>query len=667
VVPRPSRFGFAVAGRAEGLRPAAAGVMVSRIPRTRSVFSIAVAAFAIAATVAIFQPLEIAVANRAELGADLGQLLAWLAWPFAALWLGLAAVAMLLTMGISTRAVSLLVAMIIGLWVQGTFFVWDYGVFDGTPIDWSRNTGKGVVEASFWLALFAIALARPGWFAGRATWLAAISVGLQTVSLAGAFHLATPLDRYEPSASQQTSDSDSRNGRVHEAFLRYSQTRNVLVIVLDTFQSDFFSELLQDPSFAAELPPGLHYYRNAISPYSSTARSLPSILTSSTPDRHRGPRWMAERMQTSLPAQLVDRGWEATLLSPTPHYLSCNQGEFSFGCISHVAFLASMESGGAFLAARAQEIREDARTVFRAAVFRLSPHFVKRQLYSGGIWHVPDPWGEGAELAAADPRIAEATRRDLAVLDAVTRGAKAIGAVPSFKFIHLFGSHHPSSVADDCTWNHKEVPTSVEGVFRSAYWERDLAISTSGCIISRTFEFLRRLDDIGVYDDSLVFIVGDHGRRFSPVDPSLANPPVPGVDAAAEPNRSESASGDELEQPTKGVPLFLVKPIGARGALRISDVPVSLCDIPSTVISSLEYGVGFACESIFEFSGERAPRFHFREGSLASKGGERRLWYSRYRVEGHSWLDASWQRVPIGRAVNGITDRASPVPRSEVD
>jgi hypothetical protein len=617
--------------------------MSSRIAGKQGFVSIGLLAFAIAATIAIFRPLEVAVLNWDELGVGFGRLLGLLALPFAALWLGVSVIAMASATAISTRAVSLLAAVSIGLWLQGTFFVWDYGVFDGTPIDWSLNAGRGVGEALCWLALLAIALVRPGFFARRAAWVAAIAVGLQAVSLAGTLHLAAPLGERELTPDESTADGRSEAEPIHAAFTRFSQTRNVLVFVLDTFQSDFFSELLQAPTFAAGVPRGFSYYRNAISPYSGTARSLPSILTSRTPDRHRGKGWMARQMEGSLPAQLVGRGWQAELLSPTPHYLSCNRAQSGYRCTSQVAFLASLESGDGSAAGRTQEDREDARTVFRAAVFRLTPHFLKPLVYRGGVWRLRDPWGEDTVLAAADPRIAEETRRDLAILDALTRKAQVDGAAPSFKFIHLFGIHHPSSVGGDCAWNHEEVPTSVEGVFRSAYWRRELAVGASGCIVGRVFDLLRRLDDLGVYDDSLIFIVGDHGRKFSPVDPSLAVPRIPSAEAAARPNRDDDGGVGGLDQPTKGVPLFLVKEIGARGPLRITDAPVSLCDIPKSVFSMLEFEDGFGCGSISELGHGRAPRLHFREGGPFSGRGERSLAYSRYRVEGHSWLDGSWR------------------------
>ena len=613
----------------------------TRSAAKQAVLPIGVLTLAIAVVVAFFRPLESAVLNWGELGVGFGRLLGLLVLPFVVTWVGVAAVALSFAVVAPTRVVALLVAVLTGLWVQGTFFVWDYGVFDGTPIDWSLHSGKGVVEACSWLLLLVLALVLPGFLARRALWVAAIVTGLQVVSLAGTLQLESPLAERGPAPESPASIDDANDRPIHESFMHFSATRNVVVVVVDTFQSDFFAELLQDPSFAAKVPPGFTYYRNAISPYTGTARSLPSILTSRTPDRRRTAGWMARQMERSVPAQLADRGWEAGVLSTTPHHLACNRARFDFACLSHVAFMASLESGGRSQAARERDDREDARTVFRVAVFRLAPHLLKPYVYRGGMWRVPDPWREDARHHAVDPRISEGTRRDLEILASLTLNAEIAGEKPTFKFIHLFGSHHPSSVAGDCAWNHEDVPTSVEGIFRSAYWERELAVAASGCIVSRVFGFLRRLDDLGVYDDSLVFVIADHGRQFSPVDLSLASPPIARAEVRA--GKADGTRAGTLDQPTKGVPLFLVKPIGARSPLEISDTPVSLCDIPKSVFASLEIEHGFGCESIFEMRRDRTPRWHYRERSLLTQGGaEPSLLFSRYRVDGHSWLDESW-------------------------
>ncbi len=47
-------------------------------------------------------------------------------------------------------------------WVEGTFFLWDYGVFDGRGIDWEKFTWQGWMDISIWclILLFAFILSK---------------------------------------------------------------------------------------------------------------------------------------------------------------------------------------------------------------------------------------------------------------------------------------------------------------------------------------------------------------------------------------------------------------------------------------------------------------------------------------------------------------------------
>ena len=37
------------------------------------------------------------------------------------------------------HSIPLLLATYVGMWAQGSLFVWSYGSFDGSPIDWSEH------------------------------------------------------------------------------------------------------------------------------------------------------------------------------------------------------------------------------------------------------------------------------------------------------------------------------------------------------------------------------------------------------------------------------------------------------------------------------------------------------------------------------------------------
>jgi hypothetical protein len=232
-----------------------------------------------------------------------------------------------------------------------------------------------------------------------------------------------------------------------------------------------------------------------------------------------------------------------------------------------------------------------------------------------------------------DPNIWPESQRDLIVWRTLIRDARSGGDRPSFKFLHFFAAHHPSSIDAHCGWNGLDNPEPARRD-ETATRHRRVALEASRCSLTRAFEFLSRLDELGVYDRSLVFIVGDHGRPHTPVDLTLASPPLP------VPPRDTTSSHHAPAHPSKGVPLVLVKRIGDRSELRISDAPISLCDLPRTISDELGLEYGFQCESIFEVGSKRqSPRLHFRG---MDKYGVR---FPMYRVEGHAWRPQSWKRV----------------------
>ena len=142
-------------------------------------------------------------------------------------------------------------------------------------------------------------------------------------------------------------------------------------------------------------------------------------------------------------------------------------------------------------------------------------------------------------------------------------------------------------------------------------------------------------------------MVGDHGSELE-LDLSAASPAIP---------KSETPRGLPQNQPVvgieaswwRGVPLVLAKPLGDREPFRISDQPVSLCDVPKSVLDALSMEGDFECESIFQARNPRqTPRIHYRYPDLRDRGDlspGSGLPFAKYLVLGHSWLRDSW--IPL--------------------
>ncbi len=86
--------------------------------------------------------------------------------------------------------------------------------------------------------------------------------------------------------------------------------------------------------------------------------------------------------------------------------------------------------------------------------------------------------------------------------------------------------------------------------------------------------------------------------------------------------------------------MFLAKRLGDRSPYRVSDRPVSLCDITPSIESELGLRVTPRCASIFADGPRAAPRMHFRYPFYQ---GKKRFRFEKYEVAGHSWLAESWR------------------------
>ncbi len=572
----------------------------------------------LAATIALLEPVKSAVWNWSEINLGFEALFARLALPFAVAWLGIAGVSTLAIAVAPRRVISVLVALYVALWAQGNWFVWSYGSFDGSPIDWSEHSGKGMLEVALWVSVMMLTLIKPGWVCARARRIAAIVFALQLTAIAGQIYQNAPL----PAKPYSVKPASIQNVGL------YSRELNVIIIVLDGLQSDFFSEAIQDPDLRDAMPPGFTYYRNAVALYPMTGNSLPTMLTSKViPDDANAKEWLNAQMAESLPTRLAERGFEGVVTTFSP-FLRPSSGEWGYEYLSSETLAAAGSASAAW--------RKDASDVFALGAFRLVPHFIKPLIYDNGEWQIPRLY-RPRELIVRDPAISQQTRTDLAVFDELIASASAGDRPPQFRFFHLFGSHRPYTADKSCS-------RRITGTIRTR------AIATTHCILTRTNEFLRKLDEIGVYDQSLIFVLADHGARKVPIEVSAAHPKIRENERLEEPANHNAAPVDWYG---RGVPVFLAKPIGDRNSLRVSDVPVSLCDVPKSVLDSMAIEHDFGCESIFhEQIALREPRImHIRSineknrkslGMPPATPGSIR---AKIAIVGHSWLAESWVAI----------------------
>jgi len=114
-------------------------------------------------------------------------------------------------------------------------------------------------------------------------------------------------------------------------------------------------------------------------------------------------------------------------------------------------------------------------------------------------------------------------------------------------------------------------------------------INQSRCGLLGVVAVLRRMRELGIYQQSLIVLMGDHGA-WVPVDTLM--------------NEQDNRTGVQPIWVAMATPVLAVKPPGVMGKLRVSGAPTSVVDVPATISDLLGLNTQFDGVSVFSISNE---------------------------------------------------------------
>ena len=173
---------------------------------------------------------------------------------------------------------------------------------------------------------------------------------------------------------------------------------------------------------------------------------------------------------------------------------------------------------------------------------------------------------------------------------------------------------------------------------------RDALKEISIGVIGLVDLLLKALQELGIFDDALIIVTADHGMWTK-----IAEVKIPAHITQLHGENGMIPAKSLPERKGTALPLVLVKRIGAQGAMRTSDAPVALNDIPRTVLSEMGFeNSSFPGESMFVLTEnqQRQRRVNFstfRANPAYSK--PYRSTMTEFMVDGFSWLDTSWNKT----------------------
>ena len=497
----------------------------------------------------LFGPATIYSGNISEFNISLIDILKYYAVP------GMIILLIFLGIGIalSKKYLSLYVALIFGvgvlLWVQGNILVWKYGLLDGQGIDWSQNVWRGWIDGALWIVLLVLACVfsrRVSKIAGLAC-VVLLSLQLVTLSYSAIYKPEIWKEKKLPAPVSAPKE-----------IFEFSSSKNVIHIMLDAFQSDLFEEIIAtDPSYYKSGMDGFTFFREATGAFATTYMSVPATFSGKYYRNHVPMKEFVKRTLNgkTIVNALYGNGYDVDLVHIASMYAQ--------GLYSNIYFIPMAYGGN-----KRQDEKANSALMMDLALFRLTPHFIKKLIYNNQLWMIQSLFGsqKGSGFIQLSHK---------AFLEDLIANMDVKRQKPVYKFIHLVTTHPPNIMNEDCEFSGKVLP-----------YTREYFLIQDKCALNDIIGFLDRLKSLGIYDTSLIILQADTGVGLPVKKMRNYGPQIKG---RCPPNLIGNA-----------LPLLVIKPPYSKGPLKISNAQVMLTDIPATISSVLALNDDFPGDSVFQ-------------------------------------------------------------------
>ena len=514
----------------------------------------------------------------------------------------------------SWRTISLMLGITLCIWIQTTLLSFDLRSIDGGGI--TSNFILATISALLWLT---IPIACFFFFTKSHQKLFPIVAFLMLVKFFSVSYLCV---------TTTTSNITHSNYKDNKPLI-FGGKGNVVVVVLDTFQSDTFYDIVTESKFEEKELNGYTFFRNNLGAYPSTLPTISAMLSGRTYENQIP---LASYVQNSfngdtLPKYLKQKGFKTSLIWTDSGSINCTP-EIADFCWEKGSLLRERVKGANMFVLNVSKILDIIilRTIpspFRSILSDLS---VVSPTYEVLSTFTPIK----KDLNFAMPHV-----QDPILIDLITSNAKVEeNSSPLFLFLHLI-IPHPSYVYDkDCTFFHKRLPDNNENYQNQAI-----------CSLKQITKIQNKLKMLNIYDDTMMVVLSDHGNLYEGKRPTFFE------DDENDHAFRGSQSVIEDKVIASALPLLMIKGFKDTGPLKIDDTPVQITDLKQMVLERLEKENYLTSEYT---KPQQRPARIFRFYDWIVEGGKLKEGYlppiTNFEVTGHAWKKSSWKKV----------DRSSP-------
>ncbi|MEM9182076.1 MAG: sulfatase-like hydrolase/transferase [Pseudomonadota bacterium] len=503
------------------------------------------------------------------------------------------------------RYLAVLLLAGVATYVHGNLLVWDTGVLDGSQLDFS-NSAALVIDGALWVIGLVVALRFAAPLSKQAGFVAVCLLVLQSAGVA----------IRSPDAGAPVPEHASATFPPELAML--SSQQNVLHIVLDGFQADFFRELLEsEPELAARFE-GFTYFSNALTSSAVTYLSVPAFLSGKTfTNEQKITEYHAETLGGENVLTALDRaGYNIDIATPVWWNAATDAMDQYYRIPTPYLDYPNAQAATAWF-------------LLDLSVFRQAPFFLKPPIYDDQSWLLSD-------VFSSDPSMQFQHFSHTTFLRDLTQELVVVDRPePVYKSLHLITPHAPLVTRQDCTAAGAALPD-----------QREHHLWQSRCLLEDLLGLLDRMQELAVYQSSLIVIHADHGSS-----------------ASFAMRRSDGTAVDstksELGLWGAPLPLMLVKRAGDSGPLVESTAPITLTDLPATLAAELNLPPSFPGPSMFDLDPEATrERMYYYSYVHRNDAAAKDFFdfYESYVVRGNVYEESSWSRGQSA-AASALEDR----------
>ena len=429
--------------------------------------------FALAATVCVLVPSDVYLVNAKELWFPLTDMLKYLV-PSAFVVFAVLAVIYFIIPNQKLKAwfAALTLGLLLGFWLQSYVINLDYGILDGRTIEWSSYKKDAVLNTLAWIACIVLPfVALHYWRAEKFYKLTKkIAVVLLVVQVFSAFYVAGV------TGGKQDKTADNIILTTEEEFT-VSSKDNIVVFLLDAFESKTFREIQQkNPELIKKLN-GFTYYPDATSYFGLTDYSLPQMLTGK-PFTNQGTY-----------ANYLKQAWKENAF-----YKLLRDKNYDIRLFTFDTFMRGAEGNVDNIQKAKFVVNTEIFNYFKdLALFREMPHLLKKYyvIYSVVL----------RNPVVEDKKAEPYRENDVAFYNKMKNGLKLRNDKNCFRFYHLNGAHKPYTMTADI----KRVKAG------SGVTQHDQAIGALKIVL----EYIEMLQKSKLYDNTTFAILADHGKHSS--------------------------------------------------------------------------------------------------------------------------------------------------------